>query len=154
MAAISLRGRKLRSRLRNVYQRLSTMIAAASKRANVMNENAIELEQTEEMITDAVSDEALEVAASARREKLLSASLFTLFTVDFADRFDLLEQHLQAIVTDLSLLKSLDRRSYVREESRPVRRAPYKLPDATKAALAVLVILLVIALKWAVYRQT
>jgi hypothetical protein len=40
------------------------MIAAASKRANVMNEDTIELEQTEEMVTDEVSDEALEAAAS------------------------------------------------------------------------------------------
>jgi ssDNA-binding replication factor A large subunit len=46
------------------------MTAAASKRANVMNENTVELEQTEEMVTDEVSDEALEAAASGMMEQI------------------------------------------------------------------------------------
>ena len=46
------------------------MTAAASKRANVMNENTVELEQTEEMVTDEVSDEALEAATSGTMEQI------------------------------------------------------------------------------------
>ena len=35
-----------------------------------MNENTVELEQTEEMVTDEVSDEALEAATSGTMEQI------------------------------------------------------------------------------------
>ena len=53
-----------------MFRWLSTMSAAASKRANVMNENSIEVEQIEETFTDEVSDEALETAASDMMGKI------------------------------------------------------------------------------------
>jgi hypothetical protein len=63
------------------------MAALARKRITVMTESTIEFEPTEdETVTDEVSDEAIEAAATGTEGRITLRSLLIFFTVVFADR--------------------------------------------------------------------
>ena len=60
------------------------LVALASARINVMNDSTLELEQTEEeMFTDEVSDEALEIAASSARGEITFTFSINIFYCRF-----------------------------------------------------------------------